>query len=201
MATEAVKTLESAAEVGIAVSDLNDRFETVAEFEEWLKEQYELTDKRFEFVNGQIIEKPGMKQDEFFIADFLVRLFVQTTAFAQGDTLLPEIDSYVDLKRKRIPDIAYFTAAQKQEMRQGKRLATRFAIEILSESETIGHLHRKIQDYFEANAELVWYIAPEPEMIYVYTAPKEVKIYHGTQEISAEAVIEGFSFKVEELFK
>lgn len=199
MATEAVAQSVVLAE-GIAVSDLDHHFQTVAEFEEWLKEQYELTDKRFEFFNGQIIEKPGMKQDEFDIVDFLLRLFSRTAAYKNKDSLLPEADSYVDAKRKRIPDVAYFTAEQRKDIRAGKKVAASFAIEILSESETVGHFQRKIQDYFEADAKLVWYIMPLAQQIYAYTSPMDVKIYGGKQEISAAPVLEDFRFKVEDLF-
>ncbi len=76
-------------------------FKTVAEFEEWLSEQSSLIDKRFEFVNGKIIEKPAMKQEELFIVAFLLDLFLTTETFKQKiGRLLPELDSHIDKKGK-----------------------------------------------------------------------------------------------------
>lgn len=79
--------------------------QTVAEFEKWLARKK--TDANYEFVRGRIIKKLPMKQEELFIIDFLVRQFVKTGAFEQGDNLLTEFDSYVDAFRKRVPDFQF----------------------------------------------------------------------------------------------
>jgi len=66
----------------------------VAAFEAWLGEQSSLADKRFEFVNGKIIEKPAIKQEELFIVTFLLDLFQTTDTFKNKiGRLLPELDS------------------------------------------------------------------------------------------------------------
>ena len=62
--------------------------QTVDEFEQWEK-QYP-HEGNYEFVRGRIIPKPAMKQDEFYIADFLLRQSIRTTAFQAGHTLMPE---------------------------------------------------------------------------------------------------------------
>ena len=46
--------------------------QTVAEFEKWVERKK--TEVNYEFVRGRIIRKPPMKQEELFIADFLVKL-------------------------------------------------------------------------------------------------------------------------------
>ena len=131
---------------------------TVDEFEAW--QRLYVKERSHEFVRGRVIPKPAMKQDEFFIASFLIRLFIQTEAFKRGDDLLAEADSYVDGARKRVPDLAYFTAEQKQAIRNGERVSTLFAIGLLSDSESFEDVTDKVQDYFDAGAQLVWYIAP-----------------------------------------
>lgn len=173
---------------------------TVAEFELWLLEQSDFADKRYEFVDGRIIEKQGMKQDELFIARFLAKLFYKTEAFKNDDYLGSEVDSYINDKRKRIPDIAYFTASQIIDARKGKRLNTFFAIEILSPNDNFQDVAEKIQDYFEAGAKLVWYILPKQEQIYAYTAPTKVQILRGEDICSAEPVLSDFSFVVKDMF-
>jgi len=172
--------------------------QTVDEFEQWQR-QY-VTEGSYEFVRGRIIPKPSMKQDEIDIADFLIRAFMQTPQFAQKHTLLPEADSYVDGVRKRIPDLTYFTAEQRQAIRNGERVKTLFAIEILSDSETFEDVNAKIQDYFDGGARLVWYIAPKLQKIYVYTSPDESKAYKGQEVVSAAPVVPELQFTVAELF-
>ncbi|NJN76967.1 MAG: Uma2 family endonuclease [Saprospiraceae bacterium] len=181
-------------------TDIVPNLTTVTEFELWLLKQSELADKRFEFVDGRIIEKEGMKQNDVIILKFLSRLFVKTPEYEAGDELFGEIDSYINDRRKRIPDIVYWTAEQIEAFGKGKKLATSFAIEILSPNDNFQDVAEKIQDYFEAGAKLVWYILPKQEQIYVYTAPTEVKILKGDDICSGEPVLSDFSFTVKKMF-
>ena len=171
---------------------------TVAEFEKW--EHQQGREGSYEFSRGRIIEKTDMKQAEFFILKFLARLFLQTASHAQGDELAAEMDSYVDGSRKRRPDLAYYTAAQIEATRTGEWQKTRFAIEILSDSESYDDVLEKIQDYFDAGAQLVWYIVPNRQKIYVYTSPDTSQAYKGTDVISAAPVVPDFTFTVSALF-
>lgn len=180
------------------VEPLPTTLQTVDEFEQWQRQH--VTEGSYEFVRGRIIPKPAMKQEEVFIAKFLTRLFTKTAAYQRGDELLPETDSYVDGFRKRVPDLTYLTVEQQEAIRGQERARTRFAIEILSESESFQSVADKVQDYFDGGAELVWYIAPIKEKIYVYTSPDETKVYKGTDTVSAAPVIEDFRFVVADLF-
>jgi Uma2 family endonuclease len=172
--------------------------QTVDEFEVWTREPG--NDGSYEFVRGRIIPKPGMKQDEISIATFLMRLFIRTAAFAKGDELIPETDSYVDGARKRIPDLTYFTVEQKQAIRRKERVNTLFAIEILSDSESHEDVLDKIQDYFDGGTQLVWYILPKKQKIHAYTSPDDRKVFKGSDTISAAPVLPEFSFTVADLF-
>ena len=172
--------------------------QTVDEFEAWTREPG--NDGSYEFVRGRIIPKPGMKQNEISIAKFLTRLFIRTAVFAKGDELIPETDSYVDGARKRIPDLTYFTVEQQEAIRRGERVNTLFAIEILSDSETHEDVLDKIQDYFDGGTQLVWYVIPKKQKIHAYTSPDDIKVFKGTETISAAPVLPEFSFAVADLF-
>ncbi len=170
---------------------------TVDEFEQW--QRLPGNDGSYEFVNGRITPK-SMKQDELDIADFLVRQFAHTAVYQTKHVLLPEFDSYVDSRRKRIPDLTYFTAEQRQAIRRGERVNTLFAIEILSDSETHEDVLDKIQDYFDGGAQLVWYIVPKRQKIYAYTSPDHSTVYKEGQTITAAPVLPEFQFVVADLF-
>lgn len=134
------------------------------------------------------------------IADFLVRRFIQTPQFAQRHTFYPELDSYVDAYRKRIPDLTYFTAEQRAAIRRGERVSTLFAVEILSESERHEDVLDKIDDYFDGGAQLVWYIVPRRREVYAYTAPGQMALYRADQTLSAAPVVPDLQFAVADLF-
>ena len=173
-------------------------FQTVDEFEQW--ERQHPHEGSYEFVRGRIIRKSAMKQDEFDIADFLNRQFIQTPQFQARHLLTPEGDSFVDGRRKRVPDLTYITADQRQAIRQGERVNTLFAIEILSDSETHEDVLEKIQDYFDGGAQLVWYIVPKRQRIYAYTSPFDIHVYAADDSISATPVIPELTFKLADLF-
>ena len=119
----------------------NQKFETVAAFEEFLQGEG-ISDQNFEFYYGQVIEKEAMKQLELFIVKFLTRLFIQTTAFKEGGELVAEIDIPIDEKRKRIADLAFFTEEQIKKTAKGEKVVPSFAIELLSESEHFQEIGR-----------------------------------------------------------
>ncbi|MBC7569009.1 MAG: Uma2 family endonuclease [Spirosoma sp.] len=171
--------------------------QTVDEFEQW--QQQPGNDGNFEFVRGQVIPK-SMKQNELDMADFLARRFTKTVSYQQDHVLYPELDSYVDGTRKRIPDLTYFTAEQRQAIRRGERVNTLFAIEILSDSESHQDVLDKIQDCFDGGAQLVWYVVPLRQKIYAYTSPDKSTVFKGQQTITASPVVPEFSFTVANLF-
>lgn len=183
----------------LLVEELPTTLQTVAEFELWQNEQGE--EGNYEFVRGRIIPKPAVKQNEFYIVKFLSRLFIGTDAFREGYELLQEGDSYVDAERKRIPDLALFSDRQIKAARNGIRSSTSFAIEILSNSEKENDIIEKIQDYFDAGVQLVWYIAPKFQKIYAYTSPDDIRVFRGEQTISAAPVLPDFQFTVADLFR
>jgi len=175
---------------------------TVAEFEQW--QQQSGNDGNFEIVQGRIIPK-SMKQIEVLLGNFLIRRFIQTKAFQQGDIIMAESDSYVDATRKRIPDLTYFSENQLEAIRRNERVNALFAIEILSDSEAHQDVLDKItergpQDYFDGGAQLVWYIAPKRQKIYAHTSPEELTVFKGPQTITAAPVIPDFQFVVADLF-
>lgn len=172
--------------------------QTVAEFEKWLARKK--TDANYEFVRGRIIRKPPMKQEELFIARFLMRAFAKTQLYQQGAELLSEGDAYIDVFRKRIPDLAVFTDAQIRGAKTGIRFMPPLAIEILSDSESQNDVLEKIQDYFDAGVQLVWYIAPKQKKIYAYTSPDDIKVFKGQDTCSAAPLIPDFQFVIDDLF-
>ncbi|TAF31917.1 MAG: Uma2 family endonuclease [Cytophagales bacterium] len=133
------------------------------------------------------------------------RLFVKTAEYNQGDNLLAEADTYIDEYRKRIPDLAYFTSEQIKQTRLGIKVIPVFVIELLSDSrsaapESFNDVEIKIQDYFKAGVQNVWYINPQTRTIHSYTSAKTVTIHAGSDECNAAPSVPDFRFIVQDLF-
>ena len=182
----------------VAVHKQRKQLANVEEFERWLSKKK--TDYNYEFVNGQAIKKNPMKQNEFRMVDFLVRLFTKTKAYQEGGNLLPEADTYIDEYRKRVPDLAYFTADQIKQAAMGIKVVPAFVIELLSNSESFSDVETKIQDYYDAGVQVVWYINPRTQRIHNYTSLKTVQIYSDTDLCNAAPALPDFEFEVRELF-
>ncbi len=178
-------------------------FQTVEEFERW--ERAHSMDGNCEFVRGRLIQKESVHQTEAHLYAFLLRRFSETAAYQRGGVLMAKSDVYVDAFTRRIPNLTYFSTEQLQAIREGKRVGTAFAIELMTSTETHYDFLERLQDYFDGGAQLVWYIAPpmdtaKRQKIYVYTSPDESKAFKGSEVITAAPVVPDFQFRVEELF-
>jgi len=67
-------------------------------------------------------------------------------------------------------------------------------------NEKLEEIEEKINDYFDAGVQLVWYISPKQEQIYAYSAPAKLTILKGTNVCSAAPVLSDFSFEVGDMF-
>ena len=171
---------------------------TVVEFEEWQR-QY-APKGSYEFVRGQLIEKKAKSEAEQLISKVLVNLFSLTNAYKQGNELISETVLSIDETRIRRPDLAYFTLDQLQKSESGVIKKPRFVIELMSGAEAYQDVLDKIQDYFDAGVEQMWYVIPESRKVYVYTSPDELTGYMSNDVISATPVIPDFQFTVADLF-
>jgi Uma2 family endonuclease len=102
-------------------------------------------------------------------------LFIEKGHYKTG-TFMAEPDVMLTALQMRRPDIAYFTKEQIQLGRQGEDAIPSFVVEILSETDQAYRIEEKIVEYFKAGVQVVWNIIPEQEVVYVYTARKQVTI-------------------------
>lgn len=173
-------------------------FASLEAFELWLSKQK--TDYNYEFVSGIAIKKPAMKQNEIFIVSLLLDFFMLTETFKSKGKLLPETDVYINESRKRIPDLAYFSAEQIKETRKGIKVVPSFVIELLSDSEGYADVQEKIEDYFWAGVQVVWYINPKTEKIHLYNSAKTMQLCAGDDLCTAAPAIPDFQLVVKDLF-
>ena len=74
------------------------------------------------------------------------------------------------------------------------------AAEVVSPSDTVDELQRKIYEYFRAGVELVWIVFPRRAKIYVYESLTRIRVLTTNDILDGGAVIPGFRLALVELF-
>lgn len=156
---------------------------------------------KYEWVNGQLIKRPMLKKEHYYIINNLTRFFATLTAYSNGHSVQPEAQSATTEKDYRIPDLTYFTIEQQRKMYAGISQTPLFLVEVISKNDDLIRVEEKLEEYFNAGVKVVWHIIPEFEKIYVYTSFDDVTICRGNVIVSAESVIEGFALPAKDIFK
>lgn len=155
----------------------------------------------YEYNNGLLEPTTAMRQDEIYLYRIIEDYFFKTTTFQEGGRLWAEIDVWLSEKQMRRPDISYFTASQVNLMAAGSNIVPFFVIELASETDSERRSFTKLHEYFNAGVQVVWWVYPEFEEVYVYTSPKKVTIATDTDLLSAAPALPEFQMTVAELFK
>lgn len=157
---------------------------------------------KYEWVNGRV-EKTlrGMNETQFYILynlmGFLEGLRAQNPRLTGA--LIAEGDTFYGGNHRR-PDIGYYTREQIQAARNGEHISSDFVIEVISTTDQMEKVHRKMQDYQAAGVRMVWHIFPNLRTIHVYRG-NNMTVCTGDDPCSAEPVIEGFVFPTKEVFR
>ena len=157
-----------------------------------------------ELIDGILVEKP-MGYEESVIAVEIARLLGNFVAKRKLGLVAGE-GGMLKLAKGlvRIPDVSFVSFARlpggKAPRQPIPKLAPNLAIEVLSASNTVREMDRKLVDYFEAGVELVWYFDAKTCTVTVYTAPKASAVVTVNQTLTGGTVLPGFKLKLKSLF-
>ena len=157
---------------------------------------------KYEWVDGYVEKTRRARDDkQLFILENLFAFFDIIKAKNSIDgRLISEVDTFFAGKHRR-PDIAFFTRQQIRDARTGNnKIPPQFVIEVISNTDQINRVQRKMQNYLKAKVKVVWHIFPELKMVHVYTG-KKMLICKEADICSAESVIKGFKISVDDIFK
>ncbi len=155
---------------------------------------------KYEFNNGVIEKTKTMNQDQAFIENNLLRLFIRTSFFTEGGCIFFEKDVKTSAQQLRRPDASIFTAAQSKIMSNANMQTPIWVAEVISGSDNINRVNKKLEEYFNAGVQVVWHIFPDIETVYVYTATDKVEICKNQKLCSAASAIPDFEITATQLF-
>jgi Uma2 family endonuclease len=103
----------------------------------------------------------------------------------------------------RAPDLAYYREnVRLEEISPGlaKRLPD-LVVEVLSPSDRLGMVMRKVQQYLRAGIAMVWVVDGESRNVTVYRSGREPRVLEENEVLDGEEVLPGFTCAVAELFR
>ena len=153
-----------------------------------------------EFVNGQVVGKPGMTAKTRRIQARLVRYWgIYMDSSGQGGEVYVEVTCQT-LKKGRIPDVSYITPELLAQVGEFSVLPQSFPLlaEIVSPSDFGDDVFAKAQEYLESGCLEVWLLFPKSSWVLVITQSQVVLFKPGDVAIT-QVVLPGFSVAVDEL--
>lgn len=153
---------------------------------------------KYEWNDGEIIKSTRMNQDQFYIYDRLLDLFIDR-GYKKSGTLIAEPDVKLSGIQMRRPDIACFYKEQFAGGKKDQAAIPAFLIEIISRNDQINQMEKKITEYFKAGVQVVWTINPQEMVVNVYTSRREMKACIESDTCSAAPVLPDFEIRVDEL--
>lgn len=108
-----------------------------------------------------------------------------------------------DPDQVRAPDVWFI----RQERIEGDRspkgfwtIAPDLAVEVLSDSDTLGIIRGKVSDYFVIGTPLIWLVDPEAQTVEVRTPGRKPQVFQGEDRLENFPSLPGFSCSVADLF-
>jgi Uma2 family endonuclease len=103
----------------------------------------------------------------------------------------------------RIPDVSFIKwdklPGQESPREPIPDLAPDLAVEVLSAGNTRAEMARKVGEYFEAGAGLVWLIDPKKRTARLYSAADKSVLVRADQSLDGGDVLPGFTVRLEDL--
>ena len=161
-------------------------------------------DRTCELIDGILVEKPMATFESrlaacliFFLELYLTRR--KLGAVLDGSGFLRLVHG-----RVRAPDVSFISWKQIRGRRFPEEpissLYPDLAVEVMSESNTAAEMRRKLVEYFEAGARLVWYVYPTTRTVHVWTSPSRHKVLGLRDSLDGGKVLPGFKLSIKKWF-
>lgn len=175
---------------------------TIAEYEA-IAERPENAERRFELIDGEIVEMSPSELHGLIAALITAALVHHAKAHDLGRvTIEARHQMPGDEYNARLPDVAFtrkeraLPIVEKGSIPQMPDLA----VEVKSPDDTYLSLRRKAEYYLANGSQMVWLIYPEKRLIEIYRAEADVEILREEEVIDGGEVLPGLRLPVSDLF-
>ena len=175
---------------------------TVDEFEAFAALP-ENAERRFELVNGEIIETMPTEEHGVIAANILAFIWNFLRTHALGRVAVePRHRMPNDDHNALIPDIAFTSHERALPLTTQGPVPQMpdLAVEVKSPDDSILELREKAAYYLANGSRMVWLVLPRPRVIEVYRLNEDVEILTAADTLQGYAVLPGFTLAVSEIF-
>ncbi len=141
----------------------------------------------YEFVNGEVTQKPMTKWSHFRIADELAGILRDyrrgDAGGISGEDPTVNISGTAD-RRYRAPDVAYWSPAKRTRVGE-IFLPPTLAIEVMSQGQTLTNMRAKCREYRARGVDVVWLINPPRRTVEVFDGERD-----GDALVASDAMLE-----------
>jgi Uma2 family endonuclease len=167
-------------------------------------EIHDRENRLFELVDGVLVEK-AMGYEEGVLAGWLIT-YINLFLMRENLGLAAGADGMLKLTTGlvRIPDVSFVSwdrmPGRKRPRTPLPTLAIDLAVEVLSRGNTKAEMDRKLREYLESGARLVWMIDGKQRTIRVYEGPGRPRVLRDGDVLDGGDVLPGFELPVTQLF-
>jgi Uma2 family endonuclease len=159
--------------------------------------------QKYELVDGEIVVSPaGMRHSAVglkigrIILDYL-------DSNPIGEVYNSDVGIQFPNGNVRSPDVTYVSKAKLpggESPDTFGEVIPDLAVEVLSPSDSMTHVGRKIGEYFENGVPLVWLVDPRRQTVTIYRSLTDTRTLTVNDTITAEPVLPGFSVPIRLFF-
>jgi Uma2 family endonuclease len=162
---------------------------------------------RFEWVDGQLKEKPSMGAKANRVATILARLLDTHAAAHRLGWVFAEKCGYQSFphesRRVRFPDVSFIARGRvpNDHLPDGHMtVPPDLDVEVVSPNELAEETEARVADYLSVGVKLLWMIYPNTRSIWVLHRDGTAARLTEAQELSGEDVLPGFTCPIRTLF-
>lgn len=162
--------------------------------------------KRFELVDGEVVEMPGAGALHTLIVFALARLLEDFVRQHDLGLVMPDGLAYIlrrDPDHLRIPDVSFvaWDRVPEEGILEGYwEGPPTLAVEIVSPNDRADDIHSRVQDYLEAGSAQVWVLWPRRSSISIYRPGADTRELGPDAQLDGGEVLPGFTVRVSDLF-
>jgi Uma2 family endonuclease len=161
----------------------------------------------FEWIDGQVVEKPPLGAEAGIVnVNLLRRVADHVAANNLGFVFTPDVGYQIPVgssRRVRKPDLSFVAQGRFPDNRVPRgniRIAPDLAVEVISPNDNAEEIEQRIADFLSVGVRVFWIVYPATRSVWVLRKEGTAARLTEAQELSGEDVVPGFSCPVAALF-